>query len=207
MAPGDFSDLVEVTAGGRKIATSKGRLPWDMPAREGVASRGKGRPNAVAPPLLEVAHEMPAPSSLSAREPRQAAHMRIEVPSSSVGAGPLSAPSSVAPAAAGSNGSCGGNGVAPMPGQYEDEFDSLGRGVGYMSGTASPHRELELGEQEKIQLWLPERVGADAPAQGMARPVPSRRTASGGAGACSTSPSRECAPARRLDRRPMTVDE
>ena len=186
LAPGDFSDLLEATAGGRKIATSKGRLPWDMPAREGVASRGKGRPNAVAPPLLEVAHEdheMPAPSSLSAREPRQAAHMRIEVPSGCVGAGPLSAPSSVAPAAAGIN----GNGVAPMPGQYEDEFDALGRGIGYMSGTASPHRELELGEQEKIQLWLPERVGADAPAEGMARPVPARRTASGGSGALTGS--------------------
>ena len=38
----DFSDLMEFTAGGRRIATSKGRLPWDkaVPKREGVASRG-----------------------------------------------------------------------------------------------------------------------------------------------------------------------
>ena len=97
---------MEFTAGGRnkKIATSKGRLPWDMPGpggggREAVASRGKAARSGGAPPMLEVTHEeegMPPQqqSSLSAREPRQGGHMRIDVPPAGCGgAGPLSAPS------------------------------------------------------------------------------------------------------------------
>ena len=175
----DFSDLMEFTAGGRKIATSKGRLPWDMRSaggREGVVSRGKaGRP--AQPPLLEVAneeHDLPPPSSMSAREPRGSSHMRIELPLGSVGAGPLSAPSCVAQQAVG----MGTNGGVTW--EEDASGDGTGaRGAGF-SGTASPHRELELGEQQKIQLWLPERLGAEAPApDGIARPVAARRAANG----------------------------
>ena len=67
---------MEFTAGGRnkKIATSKGRLPWDMPGpggggREGVASRGKAARSGGAPPMLEVirAAFVKQPSSSSLR--------------------------------------------------------------------------------------------------------------------------------------------
>ena len=221
----DFSDLMEFTAGGRKIATSKGRLPWDMPgpgggAREGVASRGKaGR--STAPPLLEVTHEghemLPSTkSSLSAREPR-AGGMRIEVPPLGTGGnGPLSAPSvsihgkqpTGGPTrdneirANGANGSSHGGrgsgtaGGRPVSVNWEDE---VGGGAysgtdayheGGMSGTASPHREMELGDAQKIQLWLPERVeGGPAPAPDMVRPMPSRRTpaCAGGMGAAGSA--------------------
>ena len=213
---------MEFTAGGRnkKIATSKGRLPWDMPGpggggREAVASRGKAARSGGAPPMLEVTHEeegMPPQqqSSLSAREPRQGGYMRIDVPPAGCGgAGPLSAPSvsihgssgrdaNGAPTRGG-NGGYGGNlrgsgtagGARPVSVNWEDElsgsreYDAHG-GSGGMSGTASPHREMELGEAQKIQLWLPgqgDRNAGGAPAgapDGLVRPMPSRRAAGGG---------------------------
>ena len=170
----DFSDLMEFTAGGRRIATSKGRLPWDkaVPKREGVASRG--RPAAAQPPLLEDAgeHELPPdrPSSLSAREPRTSASaMRIEVPQQSMAAGPLSAPPQVVH----------GNGNS-TPGVDDDTGTFLTGGEISSNGNGGYD---QLG-QKKTALWLPERSGAEAPGAEApsARPVvplPSRHRSAG----------------------------
>ena len=205
----DVSDLLEFTAGGRRIATFKGRLPWEQPHtnRDGVASRGKpGR--VTAPPLLEVAHEGTAehelpPPSLSAREVRQS-QMRIEVPSGACSGGPLSAPALVTPNMSGAATPSAGNGgtgsCVSLHGHWEEEgadpipaarvpLSPSMAGLSGLSGPASPQREMELGEQQKIQLWLPERVGADAPpaAVNVARPMPSRRAAAGSGGNSLTS--------------------
>jgi len=172
-AGSDYSDLLEFTAGGRRIATSKGRLPWETTGRDGVASRGKPGPRAAPPPLLEVAHEgegsseheMP-PTSLSARDTRA---IRIEVPAAHCASGPLSAPSYLH--------AHGGGGA-----HWGEDGDGLPLRVTPSPSMAGLSDVSPMDREQKIQLWLPERIGADgAPSMSAPRPTASRRAQAGGA--------------------------
>ena len=139
-----MSDLMEVTAGGRKIATARGRLPWEVPRQ--VQSRGAALQSRGAP-RLDTAHEDPQDLP-DARGPAvgstgsgMRSGMRIEVPASTGanGSGPLSAPPAV-----GVGYYSGGN-VTPVDDEYGDGGHT----------PKSPQEQRHLSGQDKVSLWLP----------------------------------------------------
>ena len=242
----DLLELMEVTAGGRRIATSRGKLPWEpaaAPPRSAsggsrhlnVSSRHGAREYSISSLPLDTAHEEVEAEAVAAKQGKlvdlqkrrraergasavgmrfdgaMGVGMRIQVPATGAGTGPLSAPIEAPPwrlalsrqngvwegwpSLGGSTrvlaGGLGGSGSSVSASAYL-ELEPLGLGHSTPSFSGSLQHELELGEHEKIQLWLP--VGQAQ--QGFARPQQSRRSvddvmAIGFEGGSGTAPPQE----------------
>ena len=195
----DFSDLSEVTAGGRRIATSRNKLPWEPVSAPRSGTGGSSRHSATGSRCSNRASSISgidrhsiseAPDEaamgegaiLQDRRIRQergasALGMRIEVPASLVGGvpGPLSAPTEQAPWR--SNYGRGGGGPGGVGGDHPfngDSFADAMRGLG-VGVDSDPRSDLDgLG------------FGAVGPS-GRGTPTPSM----GGAGSGPGSPQRE----------------
>ena len=134
----DFSELQEMTAGGRRIATSRAAqrsLPWDVGAmgapRSGSASRVSDRSSVSS--LEGVLEEGNGGNGRG----RGRGAPRIDKFDGAVPPGPFS---------------------DPFP---AGRHDPNGGG----SGPGSPVREIEAGEAAKIAMWLPGAAGACAAAR------------------------------------------
>jgi hypothetical protein len=193
----DFLDLMEVTAGGRRIATSRGKLPWEprsasVGSRHSiVSSRCGARTLSISSLPLGTAHEeadaeaeqgklidlqerLRAERGVSASGARSAGKVdgsiggvRIEVPAKDAGIGSLSRQNLIGMGDGGPPLSAGGP-SGLLSASTDLEFEP---GLGCLTPTSlgSPQRE-----HEKIQLWLPRGQAAQ---QGFALPQPSRRSA------------------------------